>query len=86
MKRNLCLIFEKFGLECHINLPGKKSPMPSSSTTRQVDHLMCSHPSQDGDGVNIRRLHDFGSGLDPFLMLDELKQVLREYHAGTLTG
>lgn len=33
---------------------------------------MSSHPSQDGDGVNIRRLHDFGGGLDPFLMLDEL--------------
>lgn len=25
---------------------------------------MSSHPSQDGDGVNIRRLHDFGGGLE----------------------
>lgn len=39
---------------------------------RQVDHLQPSQPSQDGDGVKIRRIHDFGGGLDPFLMLDEL--------------
>ncbi|MFW6345001.1 MAG: pirin family protein [Halomonas sp.] len=39
---------------------------------RQVQHLQPSHPSQDGDGVKIRRIHDFGGGLDPYLMLDEL--------------
>ncbi|MGJ7459004.1 pirin family protein [Halomonas sp. MA07-2] len=39
---------------------------------RQVDHLQSSQPSQDGDGVKIKRIHDFGGGLDPFLMLDEL--------------
>ncbi|PMR72549.1 pirin family protein [Billgrantia endophytica] len=33
---------------------------------------MRSQPSQDGDGVKIQRIHDFGGGLDPFLMLDEL--------------
>ncbi len=41
-------------------------------TTRQVEHVQPSHPSQDGDGVKIKRIHDFGGGLDPFLMLDEL--------------
>ncbi len=39
---------------------------------RQVDRLQRSQPSQDGDGVKIQRIHDFGGGLDPFLMLDEL--------------
>lgn len=39
---------------------------------RQVDRLLPSQPSQDGDGVRIKRMHDFGGGLDPFLMLDEL--------------
>ncbi len=46
--------------------------MPHSATLRRVDRLQPSHPSQDGDGVQIRRIHDFGGGLDPFLMLDEL--------------
>ncbi|MBB3331295.1 hypothetical protein BDK63_002178 [Halomonas campaniensis] len=44
----------------------------TSPVLRQVDHLQPSQPSQDGDGVKIRRIHDFGGGLDPFLMLDEL--------------
>jgi len=44
----------------------------TSPTLRQVDHLQPSQPSQDGDGVKIQRIHDFGGGLDPFLMLDEL--------------
>jgi len=39
---------------------------------RQVDRLHPSQPSQNGDGVKIKRIHDFGGGLDPFLMLDEL--------------
>ncbi|WP_163648454.1 pirin family protein [Modicisalibacter sp. 'Wilcox'] len=39
---------------------------------RTIDRLVASHPSQDGDGVKISRIHDFGGGLDPFLMLDEL--------------
>ncbi|PRY72202.1 pirin family protein [Halomonas ventosae] len=45
------------------------APTPS---TRQVDRIVNSQPSQDGDGVRIQRIHDFGGGLDPFLMLDEL--------------
>lgn len=44
----------------------------ASTTPRRVEHLQPSHPSQDGDGVRIQRIHDFGGGLDPFLMLDEL--------------
>ncbi|WP_416139893.1 pirin family protein [Halomonas sp. HK25] len=44
----------------------------TSSLLRQVDRLQPSQPSQDGDGVKIKRIHDFGGGLDPFLMLDEL--------------
>ncbi|MFG6159461.1 pirin family protein [Halomonas sp. 1390] len=46
--------------------------MAPSPTTRQVARLLNTRPSQDGDGVKIQRLHDFGGGLDPFLMLDEL--------------
>mgnify|MGYP002338701357 CR=1 FL=1 len=46
--------------------------MTHSPQTRQVTRLMASQPSMDGDGVRIQRLHDFGGGLDPFLMLDEL--------------
>ncbi len=39
---------------------------------RTINRVIASHPSQDGDGVKISRVHDFGGGLDPFLMLDEL--------------
>ncbi|MFO8046924.1 MAG: pirin family protein [Halomonas sp.] len=44
----------------------------TTSTLRRVESLQPSQPSQDGDGVKIKRIHDFGGGLDPFLMLDEL--------------
>ncbi|XKE44459.1 pirin family protein [Halomonas organivorans] len=47
--------------------------MTVESLSRRILRRMRSHPSQDGDGVDIRRLHDFGGGLDPFLMLDELE-------------
>ncbi|PSJ22004.1 pirin family protein [Halomonas sp. ND22Bw] len=40
---------------------------------RRPQRRLKRHPSQDGDGVAIHRLHDFGGGLDPFLMLDELE-------------
>lgn len=46
--------------------------MASTSTLRRVEQQQRSHPSQDGDGVRIQRIHDFGGGLDPYLMLDEL--------------
>lgn len=42
------------------------------NSTRTVERIIRSHPSQDGDGVKISRIHDFSGGLDPFLMLDEL--------------
>ena len=42
------------------------------SPVRQVVSVVRSQPSQDGDGVKIKRIHDFGGGIDPFLMLDEL--------------
>ncbi len=32
------------------------------------------HPTQDGDGVKISRIHDFQSlSMDPFLMIDEIR-------------
>lgn len=32
------------------------------------------HPTQDGDGVNISRIHDFQNlSMDPFLMIDEIR-------------
>ncbi len=32
------------------------------------------HPTQDGDGVKISRVHDFqGLAMDPFLMMDEIR-------------
>ncbi|MBA2780460.1 pirin family protein [Billgrantia kenyensis] len=40
--------------------------------TRHIERLIHSHPSQDGAGVNIKRIHRFDGELDPFLMLDEL--------------
>lgn len=46
--------------------------MTTTPRLRQLDRLVHSQPSQDGDGVKIQRIHDFGGGLDPFLMLDEL--------------
>ncbi|WP_114418162.1 pirin family protein [Marinospirillum perlucidum] len=39
-------------------------------------------PAQDGDGVKIKRIHDFQGGLDPFLMLDELKASAKEDYIG----
>ncbi|WP_192035085.1 pirin family protein [Halomonas sp. YLGW01] len=44
----------------------------SERITRRIQRRLTAQPSQDGDGVKIKRLHDFGGGIDPFLMLDEL--------------
>ncbi len=46
--------------------------MAATLKTRRIANLMRSQPSQDGDGVKIQRIHEFGGGLDPFLMIDEL--------------
>ncbi|SFX25300.1 pirin family protein [Marinospirillum alkaliphilum] len=45
-------------------------------------NLRNAQPTQDGAGVKIRRIHDFGGGMDPFLMLDELKASAREDYIG----
>lgn len=44
----------------------------TQGSDRRIERRLAAQPSQDGDGVKIKRLHDFGGGLDPFLMLDEL--------------
>ncbi|MGR2740957.1 pirin family protein [Billgrantia sp. Q4P2] len=46
--------------------------MVTSPSLRRIEGLIQSHPSQDGDGVHIQRIHRFDGELDPFLMLDEL--------------
>lgn len=46
--------------------------MATSTGIRRIESLILSHPSQDGDGVHIQRVHRFDGELDPFLMLDEL--------------
>jgi len=44
----------------------------TTSPLRRIEQVVHSHPSQDGDGVHIQRIHRFNGDLDPFLMLDEL--------------
>lgn len=51
-------------------------------TTTRPDSIRNAEPTQDGAGVKIRRIHDFSGGLDPFLMLDELKASAREDYIG----
>lgn len=46
--------------------------MAASPLLRHVIDIIRSQPSQDGDGVKIKRIHRFEGSLDPFLMLDEL--------------
>ncbi|WP_027252145.1 pirin family protein [Photobacterium halotolerans] len=41
---------------------------------RHIQHILRSHPSSDGDGVKIQRVHGFdNTAFSPFLMVDELK-------------
>lgn len=56
--------------------------MANAFASRRVERLVRGRLSQDGNGVRILRLHDFGGGLDPFLMLDELGSGLPGDHAG----
>lgn len=51
-------------------------------TTRIVQSKTKSQPSQDGDGVKISRINDFKGGLDPFLMLDELRSECPDDYIG----
>ncbi|MCC5883257.1 MAG: pirin family protein [Halomonas sp.] len=46
--------------------------MATNFSSRHIERLIQSHPSQDGAGVRIQRIHCFDGELDPFLMLDEL--------------
>ncbi|KDM91325.1 pirin family protein [Photobacterium galatheae] len=41
---------------------------------RQIQSILRAHPTSDGDGVKIQRVHGFeNAAFSPFLMLDELK-------------
>jgi redox-sensitive bicupin YhaK (pirin superfamily) len=53
-----------------------------NSQQRTIDRRIPAQPSQDGDGVKIKRIHEFGGGLDPFLMLDELAADADDTHIG----
>ncbi|NYS60272.1 pirin family protein [Vreelandella salicampi] len=53
-----------------------------NSRQRTIDRRIPAHPSQDGDGVKIKRIHEFGGGIDPFLMLDELAADTDDAHIG----
>jgi len=48
----------------------------------QLIQVRQAQPTQDGAGVKIRRIHDFSAGMDPFLMLDELKASAQEDYIG----
>ncbi|SFC13773.1 hypothetical protein SAMN05660443_1570 [Marinospirillum celere] len=47
-----------------------------------LKQIRAAQPTQDGAGVKIRRIHDFGGSLDPFLMVDELKASVKEDYIG----
>ncbi|WP_116367282.1 pirin family protein [Parahaliea mediterranea] len=50
---------------------------------RQVIEIRPAHPSRDGDGVAIQRIAGMGhAGMDPILMVDELRSNYREDFAG----
>lgn len=50
---------------------------------RKVNRILNAHPSQDGDGVKIMRVHGFNDqAFSPFLMIDELKSDNRDDYIG----
>ena len=50
---------------------------------RQLQHIIPSHPTSDGDGVKIRRVALFDQPVaDPFLMLDELSSDIPDDFIG----
>ncbi len=52
-------------------------------TQRQVTEIRTAHPSRDGDGVAIQRIAGMQHpGMDPILMIDELRSEHREDFAG----
>jgi len=53
------------------------------SVNRQVQAILRSHPTSDGDGVQIQRVSGFrDSRFSPFLMLDELKSDRSQDYIG----
>ena len=52
-------------------------------TQRSVEEIRTAHASRDGDGVAIQRISGMvGAGMDPVLLLDELRSDYREDFAG----
>ena len=50
---------------------------------RQIREVRTDHASRDGDGVAIQRIAGMQhAGMDPILMIDELRSELREDFAG----
>ncbi len=51
--------------------------------TRHIETIIQSHPSSDGDGVKIQRVHGFNNTrFSPFLMIDELKSTSPDDYIG----
>ena len=51
--------------------------------TRAIQEIRTAHPSRDGDGVAIQRIAGMQhAGMDPILMIDELRSDQREDFAG----
>ncbi|KZX57058.1 nuclease PIN [Halioglobus sp. HI00S01] len=52
-------------------------------TQRQITEVRTAHPSRDGDGIAIQRISGMRhAGMDPILMIDELRSEQREDFAG----
>ncbi|MGR5140423.1 pirin family protein [Photobacterium sp. DNB23_23_1] len=50
---------------------------------RRIKQVIQSHPSSDGDGVKIQRVHGFNNtSFSPFLMIDELKSISPDDYIG----
>ncbi|MCL9773890.1 pirin family protein [Vibrio methylphosphonaticus] len=50
---------------------------------RNVQHIIPSHATSDGDGVKIRRVHGFDNqAFSPFLMIDELRSDDKKDYIG----
>ncbi|GAB3531332.1 pirin family protein [Photobacterium alginatilyticum] len=50
---------------------------------RRIKQIIQSHPSSDGDGVKIQRVHGFNNtSFSPFLMIDELKSISPDDYIG----
>jgi quercetin 2,3-dioxygenase len=45
-------------------------------------HIRYAQPTEDGAGVKIRRIGEFTGGIDPFLMVDELKSTIKDDYIG----